>query len=656
MLWQTAWNNLRGTYCQIQEHGWEATLPNFEGLDIPPLTQAVTCVREKWTWQLRSHTGASLTEWHCEGIAPNLPILIFDAWTGDRLLTANGLTGNTEIICFVPSNTQIERSDGIDLLDSFVPCSIRGWRGQQLHLTAPQAQLTFRFPTFVQALQWSQSQNEYPQLRGLKLKGKQPVYLEVPAVWYPPLPLSKSLSVLIEDLTNRTILTQPDAMVPIGAAQSWQKITLSQWITRSGSYAVRLWNQGDRWSEQFEVRSGFELSQFSGVGRVEVCDRRQTPIQTPIQTTSLAEFWLSELTLRGLWSLEEMTLLLSNGEQTQRYQKQASPSGTLPLNLAAWRDTLSESNRYALSYQRQGEAPQRLLEMVSDSLVSHAWANQAIHISGLHPGQTYTLTFWNVLTPQNQPFQRTVLASPDQDAVTVPLNDLWGLFHVQLECSSCAAQSLGWWSGIQTITNLSLPEELSDDRFEYCINIFENQPVEAFSAEVRRLALDIDIQAANRAIAALENDPCHLPDWLNRDLLHQKLQVFLESPANPTATVEAEISINPQAYVPAIVSINGHTVTPPQPGRWYLVTIRPNNNSQSIFSRELRRRDNSHLIERCEIPSCNEYQQYILIKTSNLSSEILELLRQTPCFQRIERRPLSLSQVIQMLGRNPDAA
>ena len=184
---------------------------------------------------------------------------------------------------------------------------------------------------------------------------------------------------------------------------------------------------------------------------------------------------------------------------------------------------------------------------------------------------------------------------------------------------------------------------------------FETQPAEAFSAEVTQLDLDIDVQAVNRAIAALKTDPCHLPDWLDRELLHQKLQVFLESPANPTATVETEASINPQVYAPAIVSINGHTVTPPQPGRWYLVIIRPNNNSQSIFSRELRRRDNSHLIERCEIPPCSDYQQYILIKTSNLSSEILELIRQTPCFQRIERRPLSLNQVTQMLGRNPDA-
>ncbi|WP_190505499.1 hypothetical protein [Leptolyngbya sp. FACHB-321] len=656
LLWQSGWNQFRGTYCQIQEHGWETTLPHAGGMEVPALVQTVNRVCQRWIWQLRSHTGASLTEWHCEGIAPNCPILIFDAWTGDRLLFSSELKGSTEIICFFASSTQLECSDGIELLDGFVPCSIAGWRGQQLLLTIAQAQLTFRFANGTQSFLWSQVQADYPQLRGLKLKGRQPVYLDVPALWHPPLPLSKAVKVLVEDLTHRTILTAPDETLTVAANPNWQSIQLSRWITRSGAYAVRLWTQDYRWSEQFEVKSSFELSHPVAGSALVVCDRTQTPIDIPLQVPAPTDFWLSELTLRGLWAMEEVTLLLTNGAITQRYWQQATIAGALTIHLAAWRDVLPESNGYALSYQRQGEVPQRLLEMVSGSLVSQTWANQAIHLSGLHPGQAYTLTFWNVLTPQNQPLRRTVLASPDQDTVTVPLNDLWGLFHVQLEYSSCAVQSLGWWSGIQTITNVSLPDELSDDRFEYCMNIFENQPVEAFSVEVRRLDLDIDVQTANRMIAALENDSCHLPDWLNRDLLHQKLQVFLGSPANPTATVEAETSINPQVYAPAIVSINGHAVTPPQPGSWYLITIRPNNNSQSIFSRELRRRDNSHLIERCEIPSCNEYQQYILIKTSNLPGEILELIRQTPCFQRIERRPLSLNQVTQMLGRNPDAA
>ena len=527
LLWQSRWNQFRGTYCQIQEHGWETTLPYAGGVEIPALVQTVNRVCQRWTWQLRSHTGASLTEWHCEAIAPNLPVLIFDAWTGDRLLFGGELKGSTEIICFFASGTQVECSDGIEFLDGFVRCSIAGWRGQQLLLTTTQAQLTVRFANGTQSFLWSQVQADHPQLRGLKLKGRQPVYLDVPTIWHPPLPLSRTVKILVEDLTHRAILTAPDETLTVTASPHWQSIQLSRWVTQSGAYAVRLWTQDHRWSEQFEVRSSFELNQPPDGLALVVYDLTQTPIQTPLQVPALTDFWLSELTLRGLWVMEEVTLLLTDGAITQRYRQQVTSAGVLTISLAAWRDVLPESNEYALSYQRQGEAPQRLLEMVSGGLVSYTWAIQAIHLSGLHPKQTYTLTFWNVLTPQNQLLRRTVLASPDQDAVTVPLNDLWGLFHVQIECSGRAAQSLGWWSSIQTITNLSLPDELSADRFEYCMNIFENQPVEAFSAEVRQLDLDIDVQAANRAISALENDPCYLPDWLDRTLLKQKLQTLL---------------------------------------------------------------------------------------------------------------------------------
>jgi hypothetical protein len=380
-LWNTEWKTLRDTYCQIQEHGWEATLPRFEGLEIPPLTQIVNRVCEQWTWHLRSHIGASLTEWHCEGISQNFPALIFDAWTGDSLLTADGLKGSTEIICFVASSTRIELSDGIELLDSFVPCSITGWRGQQLHLTAPEAPIIFHFPNSMQSISWSQFQTEHPDVRGLRLKGKQAIYLEVPTIWHPPLILSKSLNILIEDLTHRTLLTQPDETVTLAAAPGWQRIALTQWITRSGSYAVRLWNQGDRWSEQFEVRSGFELSQPSNDGFVKVCDRSQTPVETPIQAASPAEFWLSELTLRGLWTLEEVTLLLTNGEATQRYRQQASPSGTLTINLAVWRDVLPDSNRYALIYQRQGEDIQHLVSIGFEQVASPTPPQQPLPVS-----------------------------------------------------------------------------------------------------------------------------------------------------------------------------------------------------------------------------------------------------------------------------------
>jgi hypothetical protein len=185
MFWQQGWSSFQGTYCKIHEHGWEGTIPQSKDLDleIPALSQAVSSVAVEWNWQLKSHTKEVLAEWQCEGVSPDFPVLIFDAWTGDRLLTSNGLKGSTEIICFFANGTQMELSKGIELLDSFVPCSISGWRGQQVMLVTAQEQLTFRFPNSTQTIQWSQLQSQYPQLRGLKLKGKQPAYLEIPTVW-----------------------------------------------------------------------------------------------------------------------------------------------------------------------------------------------------------------------------------------------------------------------------------------------------------------------------------------------------------------------------------------------------------------------------------------------------------------------------------------
>jgi hypothetical protein len=372
------WKSLGGSYCKIVETSWDGDIDVGAGIvEIPAMSQIVHDCQSSWMWQLRSHISTSLAEWHCKGFSEDFPALIFNAWTGDRLLMEDGLKGSTEIICFVASSNRIELSAGIELLDSFVPCSIKGWRGQQLHLTVPEAQIIFHFSNSRQSLNWSQFQTEHPDLRGLRLKGKQAIYLEVPTIWHSPLTLSKSLNILIEDLTHRTMLSRPDETVTLAAAAGWQKIALSQWITQSGSYAVRLWNQGDRWCEQFEVRSSFELRQHLNSGLVQVCDRSQTPVTIPIQAPSSAEFWLCEITLRGLWPLEEVTLLLTNGEVTQRYRQQSSASGTLPINLAAWRDALPDSSQYALIYQHQGGDIQHLVSMGFEQVVKPAPPQQA---------------------------------------------------------------------------------------------------------------------------------------------------------------------------------------------------------------------------------------------------------------------------------------
>lgn len=564
MIWQQGWNSFQGTYCKIHEHGWEGTIPQSKDLDleIPSLSQTVSSVCEEWKWQLKSHTKEVLAEWQCGGVSPDFPVLIFDAWTGDRLITSNGLKGSTEIICFFANGTQMELSKGIELLDSFTPCSISGWRGQQVMLTTVQAQLTFRFPNSTQTIQWSQLQSQYPQLRGLKLRGKQPAYLETPTIWHPPSPVEISIKVLVEDLVNRKILTAPDETIQLPKNSSWRSILLSQWVTRSGSYAVRLWTENDRWSEQFEVKSSFELSKALTCLPVEVCDRNQQPIKTPLLVSTLVDFWLEDITLKGLWALEEIQFFIRNEEISKIYQRQASNFGAMNISLAAWRDVLPESNLYALSYQRRGEVIQELLAIAAEATVSHVWINQELHLSGLLPGQSYFLTFWNALTPQSPAERRLITVMPTQDTVVVPLSDLFGIFHVQLRNSTQLLHDLGWWCGISQISNLSLPDELSDGLFEYCMNLFENQTVEDFVTEVRQLKLDLDAETVQQAITALEEQTAYLPDWLDRTLLKQKLQAILLLKVSPKIIPSVKVSQpSPPKELTYLVALERNTPT-----------------------------------------------------------------------------------------------
>jgi hypothetical protein len=530
-LWQSNWNSQRGTYCQIQEIGWESILPNIGTLEIPELTQTIEQANEAWAWQLRSHNHTTLTEWRCEGIVNHLPILIFDAWTGEQL-SLKGIRGRTEIICFRPKGTKLEIDSNVEQLDPFVPCSIPAWQGQHLQLTGTEAHLIFHCGEQTHAVQWNQLQTESLQLRGLKLCNKEPTYLEIPSVWHPPLALKKSLNVLVEDLTNRALLTQPDESITLAANSSWQKISLSQWITRSGSYNVRLWNQTDSWSEQFKVQSDFELTQPPNPILVEACDCIGSVIPLPVRHSNSTAFWLEEITLRGLWALEDVKLLLTNGQETQSYIRQANSTGCVTLCLASLRDALPESEWYALSYQRQGEEPQQLIEVsAGDRSISYTWTNQAIHFSGLQLEQEYTLTLWNLLLPQSS-IQQEVFRTHNLDATTIPLDHFFGIFYAQLESPNCLTQSLGWWSGIHQLANLQLPIEIDDEQFDYCNNLFENDSAEAFLAKAQKLKLDLDCQQLKQAIDSLDKQPCHLPNWLDRALLKQKLQVLIPSEAS----------------------------------------------------------------------------------------------------------------------------
>lgn len=591
-LHEREWKSLTRSHCKITEVEWEGDINLSDGtVNIPDMTKSIDISQVLWIWHLRSHTGQPLIEWRCQGVDQNFPVLIFDAWTGDRLVPPNGLNGKTEIICFHNRTVQLELSDGLETIDSFVPCSISGWCGQQLQLIDEQAQLNFWLGKSSQSVEWKQIQVDYPELRGIKLKRRELTYLEVPSIWYPPIGESKTINIEIEDIESRQILTASNEQLSLLANLSWQQIQLSQWIARSSVYIVKLWSGSERWSEKFELQSTFMLNQSSPISSIQVCDRTGCSIEVPKRISSISEFWLEELKLINLWPLEEVTFLLSNGREDDRFMRQADTSGKVSLNLAALRDLLPESDEYYLSYQRLGQKKRNLMELPA---VSCTWKQQTIHLSGLRPRKLYVLSLWNILRPE----QRTILIPVDvglkrfhtklerlQGKYDRGYNshklskrnrvisgyevhdgesfvsllemdarvDTPGIFCIYLQTSGSQSQALGWWTNIQDNKNLKLPPDLCND---YCFNILGNESYREFCRLVsRRVNPVIDPSQIEKGISSLQANQEYLPDWLDKELLHKKLYFFVK----PSKRC-IELPKNHKSK-PDIISINGISMT-----------------------------------------------------------------------------------------------
>ena len=226
----------------------------------------------------------------------------------------------------------------------------------------------------------------------------------------------------------------------------------------------------------------------------------------------------------------------------------------------------SQSDRYSLSYQCQSEECYSLLEKFAEKSVSHTWAQQAINLSGLRLGQSYTLSLWNILRPEKSPL-RLLLDKIGQENIAFPLIDSYfdtfGVFYVQLESPLSSSQSLGWWSNIQSTTNLELSDNFSDDLFEYCINLLGNEQIKDFELVVQQLNPKISIDTLRQAIASLDNEPYHFLDWLDLNLFHKKLVELLviqlpkTQPELPLIPMQKNKTRHPNLE---FVSINGELI------------------------------------------------------------------------------------------------
>lgn len=659
VLWKREWRDLRGTYCQIPEAQWESNIPTAGDLEVPELVIDVHKSAEKWSCQLLDHNHEFLQTWQYEGITTNFPCLVFEALTGEHLslhLPNPKICGVEEIIYFTSKDVEIELAEGIEVIDSYIPSSIRGWRGQQIRLIIPDSSiiLTLADSRQSQVINWQLKDNEQPILTGLKLQGRKSIYLEAPTFWYPPHEQSLTLNVLIENITERTIIAR--ILETLASNKRWFGISLIQWITQTGIYEARFWFESQRWSYRFEIQAIYKISisEITQVNQPRISNQLGLlEANLPINYDSPEKFWSEVIKIEQLWTLEEIIFFLSNEEDKVPYQLQADTSGTLTLNLSVLHDLLPESNYYILEYQRLGLEPQRLLEMnLSPEMISWTWANQAIHLSGLSSCKLYSLFCWNLLVPNKKPEEiKLPLVEDNLATITVPLSLPTGIYHIQISSSQQLLKNLGIWcrSG-----QYDLPEQANDndDLANYCYTILDSQEsVQDFLIAVKKLQIDFDDfdnkQKFQDFFDGLKKSQCNLPEWLDVASLIEKLKNLL-SPPKTWNLIEKD---------PKNTSKNNNKKPQPkssfpvQQENWYLVNIY--SKKRDVFLKQLKhyieKNGIQDLIVEIRSPQAQVYQDIVLLRLNNFKA-VSNHIQKIDYFSRLQSNPLSSKEVSRMLG------
>lgn len=359
---------MRGTYCLIPNADWESNIPAVGDLEIPELEIDIEKTEETWSCDLLNHYRNSIHQWKSQGINSQLPCLIFDAMSGNHLsisTTNPQIVGIEEIICFTQKEIKVDFDKGIEIVNRYVPSSIKGWQGQQVRLTELTSSIIITLPNTKESrtISWKRHEDKEPTLTGLRLKDNKPIdiYIETPTFWYPPHERELNLNILIENLTERVILEKTfQALQP---NKDWLAIPLNRWITKPGKYEVCFWVNYDRWTYRFELQDNYQISEVSNIERIPIISLSgSAKNEFPIHFDRSDKFWAETIKIEQLWTLEKVLFILSNEEKQVSHQVQADTSGSLTLNLAVLRDLLPRSNRYILFYQRLGFKKRRLLE------------------------------------------------------------------------------------------------------------------------------------------------------------------------------------------------------------------------------------------------------------------------------------------------------
>ncbi len=643
-LREPTWSALLGSYCHIPDFLarsiWQGNIPcsNSGFLNIPERIINIRNIETQWRLRLLDHNNCELVTWTQEGITDALPCLIFDANIGTHIsldATNPVISKTNEIICFIPRDVRLQLNNEIDILSSYVPCSISGWYGLHIQLLSHSSEVIFirsgQYPQVT--IRWQISDNQQPVLRGLKIKGRKEVYLEAPTLWHPPTSQNLSFNISVENLTSQEITARTS--VEILASDHWQIISLEQMISTSGKYLVRFWNENLRYSYNFELKSLHLMSEASSFADLQVFNGQGDIVKSlPIQCDRLEQFWAKTIRIQGLWSLEKITLTLFNGESRISHVIYADRSGTAMISLATLHGKLSDSDWFALDFQQSGMEMQRLVELVSSQPISYTWDRQAIYLSGLQSNQNYSLICWNLLTPQHEP-ERIRVKNHEQDTIAVSLSLGAGIYHIQIQGRSL--QDLGCWCGSDQNALPSLANE-DDDLANYCYTILDNESIENFIDASNNLGGNY--QKIRSMISSLRSNSYSFPEWLVQESLLRKLEAYRSI---LSSLVETQ-PVNPRPdTLPEIIML-GETLI----GRWYLVETQPWR--RDIVSTQLRLPYLQNIILEVGIPQLTEYRDYILVRLNDYGQGF-QYLSRIDGFRTIQRTSLPVAQVNQMLGR-----
>ncbi|MFZ4730128.1 MAG: chromosome partitioning protein ParA, partial [Pseudanabaena sp.] len=662
-LREPKWSALLGRYCHIPDFIsgsiWEGNIPhsNSEFLNISEQIINLRSMETQWRLHLLAHDKSELIFWCQDGITDALPCLIFDANIGTHISldTANPIIFKTnEVICFVPKHIKLKLNNEIDILSSYVPCSISGWYGQHIQLLSHNSEIALiqsgqNSPILIS---WQISDKQQPVLRGLKIKERKEIYIEAPTFWHPPTSQDLSFNISVENLTSQEITARTSVEILI--SDRWQSILLEQMISTSGKYLVRFWNENLRYSYSFELKSLHLMSEASSFADIQVFKGLQDIAESlPIQCDRLEQFWAQTITIRGLWTLEKVTLTLSNGASQISYVIYADKSGAIMISLATLHGKLSDSDWYALDFQRSGMETQRLVELFSSQSISCTWDSQAIYLSGLQLNQNYSLICWNLLTPHHEP-ERIRVQNLEQDTIAVPLSLSAGIYHIQIQGRS--PQDLGCWCGSDQ-NNLPSLANVDDDLANYCYTILGNEPTESFMTSSQKLA--INRQRIKSMLSSLQTSSYYFPEWLRHDSLLEKLETFLidrktvsisrsdnSEFASPSLTAQRKL---PPRTLPQPITL----FTNKQPAKWYLVQTK-SPKARNTFQAHLKilrtQEDIDELIVEVGFPDSRDYPDYVLVRLNDYEQGC-EYLRKINGFKTIEPKPPSMAQVNKMLGR-----